>query len=111
MSGCINNIFAYPVPRSTTHVFSSKKFSSMPYEPFIVTKVTTLSLPVTQCSEGNVMHFLFSLLRIKGLYMFRALLAHPQEALYKRQLVYCERVMSVGCTRIEVVLVSVSVEV
>jgi hypothetical protein len=25
------------------------------------------------------MHFLFSLLRIKGLYKFRALLAHPQE--------------------------------
>jgi hypothetical protein len=28
------------------------------------------------------MNFLFILLRIKGLYMFRALLAHPQEALY-----------------------------
>jgi hypothetical protein len=27
------------------------------------------------------MHFLFNLLRIKGLYMFGALLAHPQEAL------------------------------
>jgi hypothetical protein len=25
------------------------------------------------------MHFLFSLLRIKGLYMFQALLTHPQE--------------------------------
>jgi hypothetical protein len=25
------------------------------------------------------MHVLFSLLRIKGLYLFRALLAHPQE--------------------------------
>jgi hypothetical protein len=43
------------------------------------------------------MHFLFSLLRIKGLYIFRALLAHPQEALHKRHLVYCWRVMSVGC--------------
>jgi hypothetical protein len=29
--------------------------------------------------------------------MFRALLAHPQEALYKQHLVYCVRVMSVGC--------------
>jgi hypothetical protein len=29
--------------------------------------------------------------------MFRALLAHPQEAIHKRQLVYCVRVMSVGC--------------
>jgi hypothetical protein len=39
--------------------------------------------------------------------MFRALLAHPQEALQKRHLVYCVRVMSVGCyTRIEVELVS-----
>jgi hypothetical protein len=34
--------------------------------------------------------------------MFRALLAHPQEALNKRHLVYCVRVMSVGCTRIGV---------
>jgi hypothetical protein len=32
-----------------------------------------------QYSETNVMHFSFSLLRLKGLYMFRALLAHPQE--------------------------------
>jgi hypothetical protein len=32
--------------------------------------------------------------------MFRALLAHPQEALHKGHLVYCVRVMSVGCTRI-----------
>jgi hypothetical protein len=31
--------------------------------------------------------------------MFRALLSHPQEAIDKRQLVYCVRVMSVGCTR------------
>jgi hypothetical protein len=53
-----------------------------------------------QYSETNVMHFLFNLLRIKGLYMFRALLAHPQEALHKPNLVYCVRVMSVGCTRI-----------
>jgi hypothetical protein len=30
--------------------------------------------------------------------MFRALLAHPQEALHKRHLVHCVlRVMSVGC--------------
>jgi hypothetical protein len=52
-----------------------------------------------QFSETNVMHFLFSLLKIKGLYIFRALLAHPQEANHKRHLVYCMRVMSVGCTR------------
>jgi hypothetical protein len=29
--------------------------------------------------------------------MFRALLAHPQEALHKRHLVYCVRIMSIGC--------------
>jgi hypothetical protein len=34
------------------------------------------------------MQFLLNLLRIKGLYMFRALLAHPQEALHKQHLVY-----------------------
>jgi hypothetical protein len=57
-------------------------------------------------SETNVMQFLFSLLRIKDLYMFRALLAHPQEALHKQHLLYCVRVMSVGCTRFGVELVS-----
>jgi hypothetical protein len=29
--------------------------------------------------------------------MFRALRADPQEALHKQHLVYCVRVMSVGC--------------
>jgi hypothetical protein len=36
-----------------------------------------------QYSQTNVTHFLLSLLRIKGLYTFRALLAHLQEALHK----------------------------
>jgi hypothetical protein len=35
-----------------------------------------------QDSETNVMNFLFSLLRIKDLYMFRALLANPQDVLH-----------------------------
>jgi hypothetical protein len=60
----------------------------------------TVHHPVYQYIETNVMHFLFSLLRINDLYMFRALLAHPQEVLHKRHLVHCVRVMSVGCTRI-----------
>jgi hypothetical protein len=64
--------------------------------------VHTSYFETCQYSETNVMHFLFSLLRIKGLYMFRALLAHPQEALHKRHLAYCVRVMSVGCIRIGV---------
>jgi predicted nucleotide-binding protein (sugar kinase/HSP70/actin superfamily) len=45
-----------------------------------------------------------AVLRIKGLYMFRALLAHPQEALHKRHLVYCVRIMSVGCGTVAVTL-------
>jgi hypothetical protein len=61
---------------------------------------------VYQYSKTNVMHFLLNLLRIKGLYMFRALLAHLQEAVHKRHLVYCVHVMSVGCTRIGVELQS-----
>jgi hypothetical protein len=32
-----------------------------------------------QYNETNVMHFSFSLLRIKDPYMFQALLTHPQE--------------------------------
>jgi hypothetical protein len=36
-----------------------------------------------QYGETNVMHFLSSLLRNKGLYLFRAFLAHPQESLHK----------------------------
>jgi hypothetical protein len=34
--------------------------------------------------------------------MFRAILAHPQEALHKGHLVYFVRVMSVGCTKVGV---------
>jgi hypothetical protein len=40
------------------------------------------------------MHFSFNSVRITGLYVFRALLAHPQEALYRWNLVYCMRVVS-----------------
>jgi hypothetical protein len=61
---------------------------------------------IYQYSETNAMNFLFSLLRIKDPYMFRALIAHPKEALYKRHLVYFVRFMSAGCTRIEVPLQS-----
>jgi hypothetical protein len=54
------------------------------------------------------MHFLFSLLGIMGLYMFRGLLAYPQEVLHKRHLVYCVRVMSVGCTSSTQILVQLT---
>jgi hypothetical protein len=46
------------------------------------------------------MQFSFSLLRIKSVYMFRALLAHTQEELHKWHLVYCLRVMIDGCATI-----------
>jgi hypothetical protein len=46
--------------------------------------------------ETNMMHISLNLLRIKGLYMFQALLAHPQEVQHKRHLVYCVRIMSVS---------------
>jgi hypothetical protein len=42
-----------------------------------------------QYRETNVMQFSFNLLRSMGLYMFRALLAHPQKALHKQHMVYC----------------------
>jgi hypothetical protein len=52
---------------------------------------------VIQYSETNVMHFLFNLLRIKNLYMLQTLLAPPQEVLHEQHLVYCVRIISVGC--------------
>jgi hypothetical protein len=52
-----------------------------------------------QYSETNVIHFLFNLLRIKGLYMFPALLAHPQETLHKRHLVYYVQPTDIPCTQ------------
>jgi hypothetical protein len=57
---------------------------------------------VYQYDEINVIHFSFNLLRIKSLYMFRALRAHPQEVLHKMHLVYCVRIKSVGCATIAV---------
>jgi hypothetical protein len=64
-----------------------------------ILNVLLACIVVYQYRKTKLMHFLFNLLRIKDLYMFRALLAHPREALHKRHLVYCVRVMSVGCTR------------
>jgi hypothetical protein len=69
--------------------------SSSSYCVLLFTLIETCkSLLFHQCSETNVMHFLFNLLKIKGLYMFRALLAYPQEALHMLYLVYCMRVWS-----------------
>jgi hypothetical protein len=51
---------------------------------------------VYQYSETNVIHILFNLLRIKGLYMFPALLAYPQKTLNKRHLVFCSLDLAVS---------------
>jgi hypothetical protein len=61
-----------------------------------------VSVDVYPCNETKVMHFSFTLLRIKSLYMFRALVAHLQEALNKRHSVYWVRIMSVGCGTVAV---------
>jgi hypothetical protein len=65
-----------------------------------------LYIIVYQYSGTNVTHFLLNLLIIKGLYILWALLANPQEVLQNQHLVYCVRVMSVGCNRIPVPLQS-----
>jgi hypothetical protein len=57
-----------------------------------------------QYSETNMMHFIFNLLSINGLYMFGALLAHPQEVLHKRHLVYCVIVIAVGCIMVKALI-------
>jgi hypothetical protein len=60
-------------------------------------RVLLLSNVLCRYNKINVMHFSFNLLRIKGLYMYRALLTYPQEVLNTRHLVHCMRRMSVGC--------------
>jgi hypothetical protein len=65
------------------------------YKPLKLNVLLTCII-VYQYNRSNEMRFSFNLLRIKGLYMFLALLARPQEALHKRHLVYCMHVMSVG---------------
>jgi hypothetical protein len=43
--------------------------------------------------------------------MFQALLTHPQEVLHKRHLVYCVRIMSVGCGKVTVTTVPGPVDI
>jgi hypothetical protein len=100
------------------HFFNKKINFHLKYGTYLCSKLRDLTINrkslfrlqftdtqnVYQYSETNMMHFLFNLLRIKGLYMFRALPAHPQEFLHKLHLVYCVRIMSVGCIRIVVEL-------
>jgi hypothetical protein len=63
------------------------------YRNYVVIMFCWPCIIVQQYSETNLIHFLFNSLRIKGLYIFLALLAHPQKAIYKQQLVYCVGLM------------------
>jgi hypothetical protein len=58
------------------------------YEHPDTLNVLLTGIIVYQYNKTNVIPVLFSLLRIKGLYLFRALLTHPQEVLHKWHLVY-----------------------
>jgi hypothetical protein len=64
----------------------------------------SFNINVYQYNETNVMHFSFNLLRIKASTFFEHYITHPQEALNKRRLVYCIRIMSVGCVTIATLL-------
>jgi hypothetical protein len=103
---------------SQTHVASNKNYANSWFQTFVVFWMSYAFFWVIHwrlnsiCQRFGTHCPIFSgmkptwctfhsiLLRIKGLCMFRALLAHPQEALHKRNLVYCVRVLSVGCARI-----------
>jgi hypothetical protein len=74
------------IKRTHIHTFSTKVTCATGDIIFYWPCIT-----VYQYSESNAMHFLFNLLRIKGLYMFRALLAHPQEVPHKQHLIYCKQ--------------------
>jgi hypothetical protein len=91
-------VYLYPLQ-------SSFIASTTYFESFLNLPQIRLDITINQHSETNVLHFLFILLRIKGLYMFRALICSSQEVLHKRHLVYYMRVRSVDCTRIGVELV------
>jgi hypothetical protein len=82
------------------------QYSTSQYISTVHHSISVQYITVYQYSKTNMMHFLFSLLTIKVLYMFRALLTHYQEVLHKWYLVYRMRVMSVGCSRIEAKLQS-----
>jgi hypothetical protein len=62
--------------------------------------VQCVQLDIThhQYNKNNVVRFSFNLLRIKGLYMFRALLAHPQEAL--QNLIWILRACNISCAAV-----------
>jgi hypothetical protein len=77
-------------PISVHHSPTSLMEANFFYTDLVPAYINTFRKTVYQYSETNVMHVLFNLLRIKGIYMFRALLAHPQEAVHKRHGILCD---------------------
>jgi hypothetical protein len=80
--------FVTTVSSSTTAVIRLEFQTGQTVVHYPATLINNLHVLLT-CSDTNVMHFVFSLLRIKGLYMFRALPTHLQETIHKQHLVYC----------------------
>jgi hypothetical protein len=62
----------------------------------VINCCTSFNTLATTTAWNNVMHFSFTLLRIKDLYMFRALLAHLQGVLHTATW-YIACTLSVGC--------------
>jgi hypothetical protein len=70
-------------PASWFSMFKRKSYSHWGVSTIVMTLMFCWPcIVVYQYSEISVMNFLFNLLRIKGLYMFQALLARPLEVLH-----------------------------
>jgi hypothetical protein len=93
-------VLAFPYQPQTTGSQTERTRESWITRRFVHLVIDLRDFIQCQYSETKVMHFSFNLSRIKGLYMFRALFVHLQEAVHKPHLLYCVRVMSVGCTSI-----------
>jgi hypothetical protein len=98
----VNNInYTYKdIMKLTGHSYQFVRHSQVitrRVSPVVYLMLCWTCVMVYQYNETNVMLFSFNVLRIKSVYLYRPLLAHPQESLYKRHLVYCVRIMSVGC--------------
>jgi hypothetical protein len=66
---------------TASHILRKSVIEFFPILSTFLTQFEKINIKRAQYRETNAMHFLFSLLRIKDLYMFRALLAHPQDIL------------------------------
>jgi hypothetical protein len=98
---------SHGIPPSIRNILSYSAFSTFLLLVATLTSEMLVKLQESYHGENLVSHkkyfclvkptwcSFFSMLRIKGFYMFRALFVHLQEVLHKRQLVNCVCVMSV----------------